>query len=103
MPLRAKQIDVQPRRHVACVKILPAPARLPMAQDGARGGQGPFALEELRAAHARVRPYVNRTPVMTCATLDALTGGSKLFFKCESFQKVTAWPLRPPRGPRQRP
>jgi len=36
---------------------------------------------------------VHRTPVLTCAALDGLTGAS-LFFKCENFQKVGAFKMR---------
>ena len=45
------------------------------------------------AAADRIRPYAHRTPVLTSATFDALTGGH-LFFKCENFQKVGAFKFR---------
>jgi threonine dehydratase len=48
---------------------------------------------ELIEAARRIRPYINRTPVITCATLDRLTG-AKLYFKCENFQKVGAFKAR---------
>ena len=47
----------------------------------------------IRAAHARVAPYVHRTPVLTCAALDELVG-ARLYFKCENFQKVGAFEAR---------
>jgi threonine dehydratase len=47
----------------------------------------------IRAAHARIAPYVQRTPVLTCASLDELVG-ARLFFKCENFQKVGAFKAR---------
>jgi len=47
----------------------------------------------IRAAHARVAPYVHRTPVLTCAALDELVG-ARLYFKCENFQKVGAFKAR---------
>ena len=50
-------------------------------------------LAAIRAAHARIAPYIHRTPVMTSATLDALCGGA-LFFKCENFQKIGAFKAR---------
>jgi len=50
-------------------------------------------LDAVRAAAARIALYAHRTPVMTCATLDALAG-RKLFFKCEQFQKVGAFKFR---------
>ena len=50
-------------------------------------------LSAIRAAHARIRPFIHRTPVLTCSALDALVGAS-LFFKCENFQKVGAFKIR---------
>lgn len=47
----------------------------------------------IRAAHARIAPYVHRTPVMRSRSLDAL-GGTTLFFKCENLQKVGAFKAR---------
>ncbi len=40
-----------------------------------------------------IAPYVHHTPVLTCATLDAMTGGS-LYFKCENFQKAGSFKIR---------
>jgi len=45
------------------------------------------------AARARIAPYVHRTPVLTCRSLDGRIGAS-LFFKCETFQKVGAFKAR---------
>src|SRR5262245_61882947 len=50
-------------------------------------------LDDLRAAHARIRPFIHRTPILTCASLDGLAG-ARLFFKCENFQKVGAFKFR---------
>ena len=50
----------------------------------------PLDLDTIRAAHARIRPHIHRTPVLTSASLDAACGGA-LFFKCENFQKVGAF------------
>ncbi|MFO1324739.1 MAG: pyridoxal-phosphate dependent enzyme [Burkholderiales bacterium] len=50
-------------------------------------------LAEIRAAHARIAPYLHRTPVLTCRGLDAVTG-ARLFFKCENVQKVGAFKAR---------
>jgi len=47
----------------------------------------------IRAAHARIAPYVQRTLVLTCASLDEMVG-ARLFFKCENFQKVGAFKAR---------
>lgn len=45
------------------------------------------------AAHKRIAPYVHRTPVMTCATLDSELG-AQVHFKCENLQKVGAFKVR---------
>jgi threonine dehydratase len=45
------------------------------------------------AAHTRIQPYIHRTPVLTCQTLDEMAGAS-LFFKCENFQKMGAFKMR---------
>ena len=50
-------------------------------------------LAAIRAAHARIAPFVHRTPVLTCRSLDAECG-ARLFFKCENLQKVGAFKAR---------
>lgn len=50
-------------------------------------------LTRIQVAHERIRPHINRTPVLTSSRLDAACGGS-LFFKCENFQKVGAFKAR---------
>jgi len=50
-------------------------------------------LAALRAARDRIRPYVHRTPVFTCASLDEMAG-AKLFFKCENLQKTGSFKIR---------
>lgn len=45
------------------------------------------------AAAQRLAGVVHRTPVLTCATLDALAG-CRLFFKAEHLQKVGAFKFR---------
>ena len=44
-------------------------------------------------AAARIAPFVRRTPVMTCGTLDRRAGVS-LFFKCENFQTTGSFKYR---------
>lgn len=44
-------------------------------------------------AQALISAYVHRTPVMSAESIDRLTG-SRLFFKCENFQKVGAFKFR---------
>jgi len=50
-------------------------------------------LAAVRAAHARIAPHVERTPVMTSRALDAAVG-ARLHFKCENFQEVGAFKAR---------
>lgn len=52
-----------------------------------------LTLDEVRAAHARIKDRIHRTPVMTSAALDA-KAGAKLFFKCENLQKIGAFKAR---------
>ncbi len=50
-------------------------------------------IADIRAAAERIAPHIHRTPVATCASIDAITGAS-LFFKCENLQKVGAFKAR---------
>jgi threonine dehydratase len=50
-------------------------------------------LAAIQAAHARIRPHITRTPVLTNARLNAACGG-ELFFKCENLQKIGAFKAR---------
>jgi threonine dehydratase len=54
---------------------------------------GGLSLALIRAAHARIRDNIHRTPVMTSETLDRLAG-NQLYFKCENLQKVGAFKAR---------
>ena len=51
------------------------------------------SFDDITRAHERIRPQAKRTPVMTSATVDALTGAS-VFFKCENFQRMGAFKFR---------
>lgn len=48
---------------------------------------------DIEEAARRIAPWVHRTPVMTCSTLDALAG-RPLFFKCENLQRVGVFKAR---------
>ncbi len=48
---------------------------------------------DIAAAHERIKGQAKRTPVLTSATVDALTG-AKVFFKCENFQRMGAFKFR---------
>lgn len=50
-------------------------------------------LAAIRAAHARIRSRIHRTPVLTSRSLDDAVGAG-LFFKCENLQKVAAFKAR---------
>src|SRR6185436_8264656 len=52
-----------------------------------------LTLGDIRAAYERIQDKINRTPVMTSETLNALAG-AQLFFKCENFQKAGAFKAR---------
>jgi threonine dehydratase len=49
--------------------------------------------QDVAEAHERIRGAAKRTPVLTSATVDALTG-AKVFFKCENFQRMGAFKFR---------
>lgn len=53
----------------------------------------PVTLDDVRGAAERIAPHVHRTPVLTSRTADALAG-ARLFFKCETFQRVGAFKAR---------
>ncbi|MFK7751014.1 MAG: beta-hydroxyaspartate dehydratase BhcB [Sedimentitalea sp.] len=50
-------------------------------------------IDDMLAAHERIKPYIHRTPVLTSSFLNELTG-AELFFKCENFQKAAAFKVR---------
>lgn len=49
--------------------------------------------DDVARAHERIKPFAKRTPVLTSATIDALTG-AKVHFKCENFQRMGAFKFR---------
>ena len=51
------------------------------------------SLSDIRIAHARIRPFIHRTPVMTSRQINSIFG-CELYFKCENFQKVGAFKFR---------
>lgn len=50
-------------------------------------------INQIKAAHEAIKPYIHHTPVLTCNTIDRMTG-AKIFFKCENFQKIGAFKMR---------
>src|SRR6202140_4480905 len=53
----------------------------------------PPSWKAILAAHARITPRIHRTPVLTSASLNAMTG-AQLFFKCENLQKTGSFKIR---------
>jgi len=51
------------------------------------------AISDVISAAERIKPYINRTPILTCKSLNKMFG-AELFFKCENFQKVGAFKFR---------
>jgi len=49
--------------------------------------------EDILKAAERIKPYLHRTPVLTCSAVDNLTGAT-IYFKCENFQKAGAFKSR---------
>jgi threonine dehydratase len=56
-------------------------------------GANLVGIEDIRAAHQRIAPYIHRTPILTSSTLNSAFG-FQLFFKCENFQKSGAFKVR---------
>ena len=50
-------------------------------------------LREIKKAHKRIIPYINKTPVMTSRTLDEMLG-AEVYFKCENFQRAGSFKIR---------
>lgn len=49
--------------------------------------------KDVAAAAKRIEPFVHRTPVLTCAALDARVG-CRVWLKCEHLQRVGAFKMR---------
>ena len=50
-------------------------------------------LNDVRAAAERIKPFIHRTPVLTCRALDEQSG-ARLCFKGENFQKTGSFKMR---------
>ena len=50
-------------------------------------------LEDINVAQTRISPFIHRTPIYTCNSLNKLTG-AKLYFKCDNFQKAGSFKIR---------
>lgn len=49
--------------------------------------------QTIEEAHNRIRPFIHKTPVLECATINKIAG-AKIYFKCENFQKIGAFKFR---------
>ncbi len=49
--------------------------------------------KDIDAAHVAIAPYIHQTPVMTCTSINQITGAN-IYFKCENFQKIGAFKMR---------
>jgi len=49
--------------------------------------------EDILNAAERIRPFIHRTPVLTCGAIDEIAG-AQIFFKCENLQKAGAFKSR---------
>ena len=66
----------------------------PSASNTVSGGGAELpSAADVRAAAARIGPYIHRTPVFTSSFLDA-ESGARLFFKAENLQRVGAFKMR---------
>ncbi len=48
---------------------------------------------DVKKAHELIKGYIHRTPVLTSESINKITG-SRIFFKCENFQKAGAFKFR---------
>jgi threonine dehydratase len=49
--------------------------------------------KDIDAAHLAIAPYIHKTPVLTCESINQITGAN-IYFKCENFQKIGAFKMR---------
>ncbi|MEM1073576.1 MAG: beta-hydroxyaspartate dehydratase BhcB [Pseudomonadota bacterium] len=52
-----------------------------------------LTIDHVRTAHARIKPYIHETPILTSSYFNDITG-AELFFKCENYQKAGAFKVR---------
>jgi threonine dehydratase len=50
-------------------------------------------LQDIKAAHQRIQPFIHKTPLLTSEAIDKIAG-CQIYFKCENFQKVGAFKAR---------
>lgn len=52
-----------------------------------------LSLKDIRAAKARIDPFINKTPILTSSLLNEWLG-HEIYFKAENFQKIGAFKAR---------
>lgn len=50
-------------------------------------------IASIREAAKKIKPFIHKTPVLTCKTFNDMSGG-EIYFKCENFQKIGAFKIR---------
>ncbi len=72
-----------------------------LEDSGSMAAPQPYAVsrEDVLAAHARIAPFIHRTPVLTCASLSAMASAAlgrpvRLHLKCELFQRSGSFKMR---------
>ncbi|CAD7926151.1 unnamed protein product [Amoebophrya sp. A120] len=100
------QNQVAPQRERDNLKGSPKPTEMDHEQHTPVVTVG---IDEIRAAHARIRPHVHRTPVLQCSSLGEMVLPNAgidsdespptpteldLYFKCENLQKIGAFKIR---------
>src|SRR5258706_1926490 len=65
----------------------------PMSATTSTSAYANLTWQAILDAHARIQPRIHRTPVLTSASLDGMTG-ARLFFKCENFQRTGSFKIR---------
>src|SRR5580693_8655492 len=94
---RARRTEAPPPGHKHSARPLrrglTLPERVPMLERLMSSDTGGLTWSLIEKARARIADKVNRTPVLTSATLDALSR-SHLYFKCENLQKCGAFKAR---------
>jgi threonine dehydratase len=49
-----------------------------------------ITLQNILDAANRIQPYIHKTPVLTCQSINELSG-IDFYFKCENFQKIRSF------------
>jgi threonine dehydratase len=64
-----------------------------ISNGSAKANSTSISFEDVLGASDRIRSFVHRTPVLTCAAISDRVG-CNVFFKCENFQKTGAFKFR---------